>query len=362
VALTRYAILICAFFVAIPVCSEVISSEPRTIPLSRTFTIRPLDAGRFQWEVDLDLGRIPVNSQIELDLKLINETGKTLQLSGFSASCNCVVVEEQVQELKANSNGNLKLKIKPISNRTSSGTASFVIFNPAMQLDRLQVKCTYAMEGILAFSQPMYRFELRGKGKTELEPVRLPILFTKPINLDELTIDGSGDFKDSDLKIENSGDQAFAVIEVSPRSLEGKGLFGSLLLRHAATGANADCRVTLVSVGDSTFSPHKVVLTWDDKSKSFVGSGIFRLFVNPRKGLVTPESPLKIATSANTKIRLNLSAEPIDPLGMIQRIIFSSAPLSPEANATHIGNSVVNLVFQCDQKKFSHSCEVVFLK
>lgn len=335
------------------------ANELDALRVSRNFVLTELEPGKISWELFVDLGDVFADRPIKLTLDVTNKTGRVLQFDRFSSNCRCTIQTDRIEELKDNSSAAVGVEVTPNkTSRLARGSVKFSLHD-TLRGERIAVTCDYRLKGFLAFSQPLYQVQFHpSQLPNKPEPISLPFEFTAPVELRNLRVRGAGSFKDSFFKVDEKDNRASVLIEVDRTKVADGDLFGNIFLEDASTGKIADCGLSIVKMNEFEFSPRKIVMTLDENSHEFVGTGIFRLNINPSDKFLSDKTPLVLRVDADSSVGCKISSQRIDKFGMLHRITYSVE--NSETYDFSEGASV-NISFLCSGKRFNHKCELLFL-
>ena len=355
----RIASVVAVFL--IPFQGRLRSEEPKKLQFHREIVLGDLEPPRYEWASTLELGSIPIDSRIELILKVVNKTDRIVRLNGFSSSCRCTVQTKKIGELAPNASATVSVDITP-RKTVPHNTIKFSLHDGTVTRDRIAVTCTYDLAGYLAFTQPLYRIQLRDtRPQRELEPLVIPFRFTHPIQGKKLAVSSAGAFKDTRLQIDLGESQGKVLIQVDRGTIGDTGMFGNLYLKDPVSGVVADCGLAITKVGAFVFSPRKVIMVWDGESQAYVGTAILRLYSNPATRFLTKEEPLELKLTADSRIECEVTPQRMDKLGMVHRIRFRAEVSDTELDSLK-GDASVTVRFVCGNKQYTHTCALAFLK
>ncbi len=220
----------------------------------------------------IELGKLPVGSQIALNLVLKNTSDQEFRFSGVSKKCSCSQFKPEKYQIPAKESIKAKLTLKiPARGKEVAGVNTVSLVDQGTVVANIDLK--FELEGLLAFRELMTQLVFESDEPTQ--SIQIPFLATPPVQLDRIQVRASDNLAGVEIEITLAEDGGMIQLVAPSKLLDDGDVQGEILLSHPEMD-RADCMWLIVKdARQSEISP-KIILFRHTKT-GWVAKAVVRL-------------------------------------------------------------------------------------
>lgn len=205
------------------------------------------ELGAQRYRADVDLGTLPSGTKGRIVLVISNPTPYEIRFSETTGFCACTGIKASSMVIAPHGQITVEvlLKVHLLANEPE-GMISFMFRDSDMQTE-IRVMARHRISGLLQFHDTAV--SLRVPYGESTGQVRMPLLFTEPVRLENLRIEPSDALRDVVFGIEGDGQsphRAYVVANISVQGLAGGDFAGELTIRDPVTGRRSVAMIAAV--------------------------------------------------------------------------------------------------------------------
>lgn len=181
------------------------------------------------------------------------------------------------------------------------------------------------MAGLTAFGQTRFIGSFDPNNNREPNPIRIPLLVTKPATPKNLTFSATGGLKDEPLSLEKTKDGTEFVCRPSAKTFGDNGAAGQFLISNDANELIDLIPYVVNSTNRFEISPSKLAFVWDQSTKSYKASAMLRIQSGNQSMNSNPHVDVALL-AARTKVKIT----PLGSTGAIYRMVVEVFPENAE--------------------------------
>ncbi|MEM9411736.1 MAG: hypothetical protein AAGA30_11525 [Planctomycetota bacterium] len=267
------ALMLFSVFLA-PAFAQDATEEPWTdqrtvLDVSIDLTRKP---GEQLYRGVLDLGTIPVNQELMLNLTMKNNSDQQIQFSGVSKKCSCNAFKAKSLVIPANGETKAEFKLKAPARKKSSRSGNSVTLEYLSQ-SVIKMEFEYELSGLLAFEE--FLGTIRFKNDEQKKTIDVPLLMTAPVTLDQVSASASENLGKPKFEFVSTQDGPTLKVTVDEAILRGSDVRGELFI-HSGESDKQDCYYLIVK-NERTIEISPKMISFYKAEGKLISSAVIRL-------------------------------------------------------------------------------------
>jgi hypothetical protein len=356
----------------------------KKLPVEKTIslagTIRPAIKGSV-YECPFKLGPLEAGKVFLLNLEIQNPTETAIEYDNVALQCSCSNLTPSKGTIPAKGSASLMVRMVTAANpRAPNYAFSIRLSGGEIVRKNLLLTFDYESKNFLKIERAIQNVELTST--ESLKEVKIPINFTSPVTIDNLTVKAVKQIKDVVFNPRTDGDQSYLEVLIHKDVLTNGALWGEYQVVDKVTGAVAKGVISAQTVKDISITPAVVRFRpmdteeQDEESSLFVANLIFRQNKKdlselahlasakpPSAGKKAKEDlPSSLRVTARIKEidhALKVTISPIGQFGYRAKVV---AKIPNELMEKLKGKSEIQWIFSSSALNSKHSTSAIFLK
>lgn len=225
---------------------------------------------------NVDIGDVPANSLVLLQLSLENPFDRSLTIKSIGSSCRCL--DSAIRgEIPANSVTPIEVTLKTQSHSSTVDQLQHLRFlEDSEDIGGFLLSVSYRLEGLLTFTKDLHYERIPESKSRNGSTFRVPFLVSRPVVLWEVKVSLTNELQNAKARvIEEKG---LNFVEIEFRSdLTSEALPGEIKLqeRHARSDAKIPVFVQLEK--DINIAPQIPKFIWSEVKRAYVATAMVRV-------------------------------------------------------------------------------------